>query len=194
MDLVSFCCVLQRFGVALLRSASIWGRFASFCIKLGPFCTVVQRFGVVLLRSALTTTKPPALFARGARQTQPPRQKKNKTRKIRKERRKSIPSKIAKVEEVKRKKRHRLYKKASRGPSSRDVENAPRHPGVMTAIKGKRGGHGGLQPQPPSRPSWSRLKGSASQSLTCPQGAFARLGMVYTRSCTRIRLGAPMFS
>ena len=139
-------------------------------------------------------TKPPALFARGARQTQPPRQKENNTRKIRKEIRKRVPSKNAKVEEVKRKKRYRLYKKASRGPSSGDGENAPRHPGVMTTIKGKRKGHGGLQPQPPLRPSWSRLKGSASKSLTCPQGAFAMLGMVYTRSYTRTRLGAPMFS
>ena len=134
------------------------------------------------------------LFARGARQTQPPRQKRIRQETIRDERRKKNPSKIAKVEEVKRKKRHRLYKKASRGPSSGDGENAPRHPGVMTTIKGKRKGHGGLQPQPPLRPSWSRLKGSASKSLTCPQGAFAMLGMVYTRSCTRTRLGAPIFS
>ncbi len=37
----------------MLRSALIWGRFAAFCIDLGPFCSVLHEFGVVLRRSAL---------------------------------------------------------------------------------------------------------------------------------------------
>ena len=51
-DLGSFCCVLQRFGVGLLRPAAIWGRFAVFCNDLVPFCCVLLRFGAVLLRAA----------------------------------------------------------------------------------------------------------------------------------------------
>ena len=73
IDLGLFCCVLQRFGVVLLRSAMIWGSFlafcsdlvqffcvlqrfggsfAAFCSDFGSFCCVLQRFGAVLLRYA----------------------------------------------------------------------------------------------------------------------------------------------
>ena len=43
--------MLQRFGVVLRSSATIWGRFAAFCINLGSFGGVLREFGVVLLRS-----------------------------------------------------------------------------------------------------------------------------------------------
>ena len=36
--------------------------------------------------------------------------------------------------------------KASRGPPSRDGENAPRRPGAATAFVGEKMGHGGLPP------------------------------------------------
>ena len=36
----------------MLRSATIWGRFATFFNDLEPFCSLLQRFGAVLLRSA----------------------------------------------------------------------------------------------------------------------------------------------
>ena len=51
-DLVSFCSVLQRSGVVLLRSAALWGRLAASCAALGSFCGVLRRFGVVLRCSA----------------------------------------------------------------------------------------------------------------------------------------------
>ena len=43
LDLVPFCRVLHQFGIVLPRSASMWYRFAAFCLDLGA----------VLLRSAL---------------------------------------------------------------------------------------------------------------------------------------------
>ena len=67
-----FCCVLYQFGPrfaafcinlgpVLLRSASIWARFAVFCLVLNPFSSVLPRFGPVLLRSASIWVR----FARG---------------------------------------------------------------------------------------------------------------------------------
>ena len=41
------------FGVVLLRSALIWGRFARFRINLGSFCCVLHELGAVSLRSVL---------------------------------------------------------------------------------------------------------------------------------------------
>ena len=36
-----------------MRSATMWVRFAAFCINLGSCCCVLQRFGVVLRRPAV---------------------------------------------------------------------------------------------------------------------------------------------
>ena len=53
IDLGLNCCVMHRFGVKLLRSASIGGQTATLCIDCVPNCCVPHRFGVEeLLRSA----------------------------------------------------------------------------------------------------------------------------------------------
>ena len=45
-DLGSICCVLQRFGVDLLRSATIWCRFATLCNNLGSICFVLHQVDI----------------------------------------------------------------------------------------------------------------------------------------------------
>ncbi len=52
-DLGSFRCVLQQFGIVLLRSAAILGRSAAFCSDLGPFCGVLLLLGAHSLEHEL---------------------------------------------------------------------------------------------------------------------------------------------
>ena len=48
----SFCCVVHRFGVTLLRSALMWGQFGTLCLDLLSICCVLLRFGANVLRSS----------------------------------------------------------------------------------------------------------------------------------------------